>query len=102
MPRIIVMANTPSESGERTVMFTERVTVSDFDSDHFQNQLVERLSWAVGDADAVEQGRQPDPGYDGEPDPGNDDEAVLQPEHQLSEPASRHQPVSRRQPARVG
>jgi hypothetical protein len=35
-------------------MFRERVNVSDFESDHFQNQLVERLEWAVGDADAAE------------------------------------------------
>ncbi|MEO6858160.1 MAG: hypothetical protein ABI323_06175 [Solirubrobacteraceae bacterium] len=35
-------------------MFTERVTVSDFESGHFQAQLVERLGWAVEDAHAVE------------------------------------------------
>jgi hypothetical protein len=35
-------------------MFTERVTVSDFESQHFQSQLVERLGWAVGDATDVE------------------------------------------------
>jgi hypothetical protein len=94
MPRIIVMANTPSGGGERPVMFTERVTVSDFESDHFQTQLVERLGWAVGDAQAVEQGRLPEPDYDEEPAPPS--------EGQVSEPAPRHQPVSRRQPARVG
>jgi hypothetical protein len=94
MPRIIVMANNPSEGGERTVMFTERVTVSDFESNHFRTQLVDRLGWAVGDAHAVEQGRQHEPAYDEEP--------VTRPERQVSEPASRHMPVSRRQPARVG
>jgi hypothetical protein len=35
-------------------MFTERVSVEDFESQHFQSQLVERLGWAVGDAAAVE------------------------------------------------
>jgi hypothetical protein len=36
-------------------MFAERVNVSDFESAHFQTQLVERLGWAVGDAAAVEE-----------------------------------------------
>jgi hypothetical protein len=94
MPRIIVMANHPGGGGERAVMFTERVTASDFESDHFQTQLVERLGWAVGDAQAVEQGRHAEPDYDEEPAPPS--------ESQASEPAPRQQPVSRRQPARVG
>jgi hypothetical protein len=68
MPRIIVTADPPSEGDNRPIMFTERVNVSDFESPHFQTQLVERLGWAVDDADAVEQGR-----WDG------DDEAVALP-----------------------
>lgn len=54
MPQIIVTADNPSAHGERAVMFTERVSSSDFESGHFQAQLVERLGWAVGDADALE------------------------------------------------
>lgn len=50
MPQIIVMA----DARDRSVTFTERVTVSDFESRHFQTQLVERLGWAVEDAYAVE------------------------------------------------
>jgi hypothetical protein len=50
MPQIIVMA----DAHDRSVMFTERVTVSDFESRHFHTQLVERLGWAVEDAHAVE------------------------------------------------
>ena len=53
MPRIIVMADNPTDDA-RAVMFTERVNASDFQSPHFQNQLVERLEWAVGDAHAAE------------------------------------------------
>jgi hypothetical protein len=34
-------------------MFRERVSVSDFESRHFANQLVERIGWAVGDADEL-------------------------------------------------
>ncbi len=57
MPHIIVAADDSSASGERAVLFTERVSVSDFESNHFQAQLVERLGWAVADADAVERQR---------------------------------------------
>jgi hypothetical protein len=54
MPQIIVMADARSDRREDSVMFTERVSVHDFESEHFQTQLVERLGWAVEDADAVE------------------------------------------------
>ena len=53
MPQIIVTADHPADNGERPVMFRERVTVSDFESKHFATQLVERLGWAVGDADEM-------------------------------------------------
>lgn len=55
MPKIIVTADSRTEGDERAVMFTERVNPSDFESPHFQNQLVERLGWAVGDAQVIEQ-----------------------------------------------
>lgn len=55
MPQIIVTADKSNDGGDRAVMFAERVNVTDFESDHFQAQLVERLGWAVSDADAVEQ-----------------------------------------------
>jgi hypothetical protein len=55
MPQIIVMAKPPGREGEEAVMLRERVTVSDFESRHFADQLVERLGWAVSDADDVEQ-----------------------------------------------
>jgi hypothetical protein len=54
MPQIVVIADRSDSGDERAVMFTERVSVSDFESRHFQTQFVERLGWAVGDADAVE------------------------------------------------
>jgi hypothetical protein len=62
VPQIIVTADKTSEGNDRAIMFTERVSVSvsDFESDHFQAQLVERLGWAVGDAHAVEQQRAPE------------------------------------------
>ena len=53
MPQIIVTADKLSEDAEPPVLFRERVSVSDFESDHFAAQLVERLEWAVGDADEL-------------------------------------------------
>lgn len=57
MPQIIVVADTRAERPDQAVMFTERVSVHDFESRHFQSQLVERLGWAVGDAQAAERGQ---------------------------------------------
>ncbi len=55
MPQIIVTADKSAMGNdEHAVMFTERVSVDDFESDHFQAQLVERLGWAVGDAHDAE------------------------------------------------
>lgn len=51
VPRIIVMADSATD----TVMLSERIGVADLDSEHFRAQLLERLSWAVGDAHAAEQ-----------------------------------------------
>ena len=49
MPQIIVTADRPTDDGNRPVMFRERVNVRDFESGHFQAQLVERLGgqWAT-------------------------------------------------------
>jgi hypothetical protein len=47
MPQIIVTAD---QASDEAVMLRERVNVSDFESDHFAAQLVERLGWAVSDA----------------------------------------------------
>jgi hypothetical protein len=50
MPEIIVTA----DREEGAVMLRERVNVADFESDHFAAKLVERLGWAVCDADEAE------------------------------------------------
>jgi hypothetical protein len=44
MPRVLVI----DDSG--TVVWSERVTPADFETDHFRRCLIERLSWAVADA----------------------------------------------------
>ena len=55
MPQIIVTADRGAAFGEGAVMLRERVSVADFESQHFATQLVERLGWAVEDADRAEQ-----------------------------------------------
>ena len=57
MAQIIVTADRPSRD-DGTVMLQERVSVADFESDHFSSQLVERLGWAVSDACEVESDRR--------------------------------------------
>jgi hypothetical protein len=64
MPQIIVTADRAAAFGEGAVTFRERVTVADFESDHFGKQLVERLGWAVGDADVVERVDESEPTRD--------------------------------------
>jgi hypothetical protein len=54
MPQIIVTADRGAAFGEGAVTLRERVSVADFESEHFATQLVERLGWAVGDADEAE------------------------------------------------
>jgi hypothetical protein len=54
MPQIIVTTRA-RDSDQGAVMFRERVSPADFESQHFQAQLVERIGWAVGDATDVEQ-----------------------------------------------
>ena len=54
MPQIIVTADRTTDHDEAPVLLRERVNVTDFESDHFAAQLVERLGWAVSDAYEVE------------------------------------------------
>jgi hypothetical protein len=51
MPQIIVTADSSDGSA---VMLCERVNATDFESDHFAAQLVERINWAVEDAQELE------------------------------------------------
>ena len=55
MPQIIVTADSTATRGDGAVLLRERVSVTDFESDHFAAQLVERLGWAVNDAAEVEE-----------------------------------------------
>ena len=55
MPHIIVVADRESERGDGAVLLRERINANDLESKHFATQLIERLGWAVDDAQAVEQ-----------------------------------------------
>jgi hypothetical protein len=64
MPQIIVTAGNTAHEDGTTVTLRERVNASDFESERFAANLVERLGWAVHDATEAEQD-QPEP----EPEP---------------------------------
>jgi hypothetical protein len=54
MPQIIVTAGDAAELTGENVMLRERINASDFESDRFATNLVERLGWAVSDAAEAE------------------------------------------------
>jgi hypothetical protein len=53
MPRILVTTDAVHQRGE-TMTLSEHVAASDLASAHFAAQLIERLGWAVADAEGVE------------------------------------------------
>jgi len=52
MPQILVLTDAPQRAGE--VVYRERVPSSSLESQHFAGQLLERVGWAVRDADDLE------------------------------------------------
>jgi hypothetical protein len=56
MARIIVTTDPTEQSGGASVLMDERVHPVHLSSDHSAAQLVERLAWAVRDADNAESG----------------------------------------------
>ena len=55
MPRVVVTTEPTGESPERAVLLDERIAPSDLATDHFAAQLIERIGWALVDADGHEQ-----------------------------------------------
>jgi hypothetical protein len=55
MPRIIVMSESGTER-EGAITLDERVASADMRSGHHAAQLIERVGWAVHDADDTEAG----------------------------------------------
>jgi hypothetical protein len=53
MPREIVTTNLPP-SGEPAVLLDEHLSTVHLASDHAASQLIERLSWAIRDAERAE------------------------------------------------
>jgi hypothetical protein len=53
MPQILVVADSQTET-PGPVVYRERISSADLESAHFSGQLVERVGWAVRDADEVE------------------------------------------------
>lgn len=53
MPQILVTTDAPNET-EKAVLLDERVNLADLESDHFSAQLIERVGWALLDADELE------------------------------------------------
>jgi hypothetical protein len=53
MPQILVVTDLRDDI-DSAVVYRERVSLSDLDSDHFSGQLVERVGWAMLDAEELE------------------------------------------------
>jgi hypothetical protein len=53
MARIIVEADAKDDGGS-TLTMLESISPSQIESDHFSRHLVERLRWAVADAERLE------------------------------------------------
>jgi hypothetical protein len=60
MPQILVVTDSPQAADK--VVYRERIATTDLESDHFSGQLVERVGWAVLDANDLEhEAERPDP-----------------------------------------
>jgi hypothetical protein len=59
MPQILVVADVHDDTTS-PVVYREGISPSDLESDHFSGQLVERVGWAVLDADELEQEKSRD------------------------------------------
>jgi hypothetical protein len=58
MPRIIIQAIPPG--GERAeITLSEHVAAANLDAPHYSAQLLERLTWATADAEALESRARP-------------------------------------------
>jgi hypothetical protein len=58
---LAVMMSEPNTPPESAITLDERVTSADLRSGHHSAQLIERVGWAVHDADDVERAEADDP-----------------------------------------
>lgn len=61
MPRIIVMTEPSADLHNTAVLLNEHVHSVHLSTDHAATQLVERLAWAISDAESAERARQQQP-----------------------------------------
>jgi hypothetical protein len=54
MPSILVVPDHPDADQAGEFHFKERVAASPLSNPHFAAQLIERLAWAIGDAEQAE------------------------------------------------
>jgi hypothetical protein len=52
MPRLILTTNPDRYAQDPSIILDERVDAIHLSTDHAASQLIERLSWAIADADA--------------------------------------------------
>ena len=57
MPRIRITTD-PLGTPDSAVVLDERIVASDLSSDHFAAALIERIGWALADADEAERRRR--------------------------------------------
>ncbi len=57
MPRIRITTD-PVSASDVDVMLDEQIVASDVGSDHFAAALIERIGWALADADDAERRRR--------------------------------------------
>ena len=60
MPRIMVISEA-RDGRDSATLLEERVPVTSMESDHFSAALVERVGWALVDADELERTEPPPP-----------------------------------------
>ena len=56
MPRVQVLAEVPGHDSE--TLLTEHVPSEMLSNEHYADQLVERMGWAIVDAEHIERSRQ--------------------------------------------
>jgi hypothetical protein len=57
MPRVFVTTDGPGLPGNKEILLNEQVASVHLSSGHAASQLIERLAWAISDAEEAEHGR---------------------------------------------
>ena len=61
MPSILIVPDTNDGDAAERFKLRERISAVDLDDEHICAQLLERIGWAVADAEREEEGRAPTP-----------------------------------------